>query len=99
MHIVHTRIGTADLPQRKNAKNLDEINRKSGTCGELDAAKAWSATHIPHDETICTQYDNGDKGEPKVGLSRAAQRIGFALWVIAHGASARHPSPSVTGSH
>ncbi|UGY15971.1 hypothetical protein [Bradyrhizobium septentrionale] len=57
------------------------------------------ATHIPQSETICSQYDNDAEREPKVGLSRAAQRIGFALWVIAYGAFARYPSLSVTGSH
>ncbi|SEC55603.1 hypothetical protein SAMN05444164_2131 [Bradyrhizobium erythrophlei] len=70
-----------------------------GTGSGPVAGDDMAATHIPQRENICSQYDNNAGREPKVGLSRAAQRIGFALWVIAYGAFARHPSPSVTGSH
>jgi hypothetical protein len=41
---------------------------------------------------ICTAYDNGGQRSQKLGLSRTAQRSGFAVWVFAHGAFDRRPS-------
>lgn len=80
------------------AKSAKIPTKPLGTA-EHAVAPSLAATHIPQSENICSQYDNDAGRGAKLGLSRAAQRIGFALWVIAYGALARHPSPSVTGSH
>jgi hypothetical protein len=85
--------------RQKSRRIRQERLKDGGTCSGPVADDDMAATHIPQSENICSQYDNNAGREPKVGLSRAAQRIGFALWVIAYGAFARHPSPSVTGSH
>ncbi|GIQ75195.1 hypothetical protein BraRD5C2_36360 [Bradyrhizobium sp. RD5-C2] len=106
MHIVYSLRSdgsAAPLRQRQNwqkyRRNRLERLRDGGTCSGLVTDHDMAATHIPQSENICSQYDNSAGREPKVGLSRAAQRIGFALWVIAYGAFARHPSLFVTGSH
>jgi hypothetical protein len=102
MHIVYSACANSPAEARDDGKigeNSDEIAWNRGTCRGSVAADGTSATHIPQSENICRQYDNDAERGPKLGLSRAAQRIGFALWVIAYGALARHPSPSVTGSH
>ncbi|TWB97049.1 hypothetical protein FBZ93_107295 [Bradyrhizobium macuxiense] len=83
----------------KYRRNRREWPIDGGTRSGPVAGRDMAPTHIPQSENICSQYDNNVGQEPKVGLSRAAQRIGFALWVIAYGAFARHPSLSVTGSH
>ncbi|WP_128971274.1 hypothetical protein [Bradyrhizobium tropiciagri] len=102
MHIVYSFRSGSPRNGGKTGKNAGEIavnGRSKGTRSGPAAARGMAPTHIPQSENICSEYDNNAGQEPKVGLSRAAQRIGFALWVIAYGAFARHPSPSVTGSH
>ncbi|MFT5555015.1 MAG: hypothetical protein ACI9P3_004447 [Bradyrhizobium sp.] len=101
-HIVHSLCSGSPVAatlRRQNRQKTDEFALNSGPSGDPFAAADMAATHIPLSENICRQYDNDAGRKPKLGLSRAAQRIGFALWVIAYGALARHPSPFATGSH